>query len=317
MRRAIIVGHSGQDGSILWEQLAAKGFSLIGISRHQLRVHEAQWHEAVDITDAAGVRRLVDGFRPDQIYYLAAHHHSSQQQTAEELAMWQASWTVHTRSFLHFLDAIRACHSTARIFYAGSSRLFGQVATSPQTENTPFRPSCVYGATKAMGVMLADYHRRNHGVFASCGVLFNHESPLRGREFVSQRVVDGLVGLKTGRAESLQIGNLGARVDWGYAPDYTRAMQLILEADAPDDFVIASGETHSVREMIEIAAEYLDVSWEGRVVENAQILRRGSQDLCGDPSRLRRVTGWQPETSFRDMVRIMARAALAREGLAA
>jgi GDPmannose 4,6-dehydratase len=198
----------------------------------------------------------------------------------------------------------------ARIFYAASSRVFGEVEASPQNEGTPFRPTCVYGITKALGMMLADYYRRNHKMFVSCGILFNHESPLRGREFVSQRIVNGLVALKTGRATSLQIGDLNARVDWGYAPDYTRAMQLILDASAPDDFVIASGETHSVREMIEIAAEFLEIDWEGRVVENAQILRRNPQDLCGDASRLRRLTGWQPSASFREMVQIMAKAAL-------
>jgi len=313
MRRAIIVGHSGQDGRILWDQLAARGFSLVGISRHEIRLHESGWSEPVDITDAVAVRQLVGGFRPDQIYYLAAHHHSSQQLTEDEGAIWLASWTVHTQAFLHFLSAIRECQPSARIFYAGSSRVFGAAEVSPQDENTPFRPGCVYGITKAMGMMLADYHRRNHGVFASCGVLYNHESPLRGREFVSQRIVDGLIALKLGRQETLRIGNLNARVDWGYAPDYTRAMQLVLEADAPGDFVIASCETHSVREMIEIAAEHLEIHWEGRVIEDTQILQRRPQDLCGDPSRLHEVTGWQPATSFRSMIQLMADAALARE----
>jgi GDPmannose 4,6-dehydratase len=228
------------------------------------------------------------------------------------MAIWQASWAVHVQAFLNFLTAVRECHPAARIFYASSSRVFGQAAVSPQNENTPLRPACVYGVTKAMGMMLADYHRRNHGVFASCGILFNHESPLRGRDFVSRRVVEGLVAVRTGRMKTLQIGDLNARVDWGYAPDYTRAMQLILEADAPDDFVVASGKIHAVREMIEIAAEYLDLQWQGCVVENGQILQRNPQDLCGDASRLRRVTGWQPRTSFREMVQTMVKSALDR-----
>jgi GDPmannose 4,6-dehydratase len=308
MRRAVIVGHTGQDGRILWEQLAIRGFSLVGISRRELRVHESLWKDAVDIADPMAVRGLVSGFRPDQIYYLAAHHHSSQQQTSDA-AVWEASWAVHTQGFLHFLRAVTDCHPLARIFYAASSRVFGEVEVSPQDEGTPFRPTCVYGITKALGMELAEYHRRNHDLFVSCGILFNHESPLRGREFVSQRIVNGLFELKTGRATLLQIGDLTARVDWGYAPDYTRAMQLILDAGAPDDFVIASGETHSVREMIEIAAEFLEITWEGRVVENATILQRNPQDLCGDASRLRRATGWYPGTSFREMVQIMVNAA--------
>ena len=309
MRRALIVGHSGQDGRILWNQLVARGFSLVGISGRELRVHESSWRESINIADADAVQCLVDGFHPEQIYYLAAHHQSSQQLTTDEAALWLASWTVHVQGLLHFLHAIRHGCVAARIFYAGSSRVFGQVAASPQSESTPRQPTCVYGITKAMGMMLADYYRRNHGVFASCGILFNHESPLRGHEFVSQRIVNGLLELKTGRAKALQIGNLNARVDWGYAPDYTRAMQLILDADVPDDFVIASGETHSVREMIEIAAEYFDVPWTSSIVENANILQRDTQDLCGDSSRLRQVTGWRPSTSFRDMVKIMVEAA--------
>jgi GDPmannose 4,6-dehydratase len=312
MHTAVIVGHSGQDGTILWDQLIDQGFALVGISRHQLKVHNTQWSEAVDISDAASVRRLIDRLRPDHIYFLAAHHHSSQQQTEGEAAIWQASWNVHVQSFLYFLIAIKECHPRARIFYAGSSRVFGQGASSPQSENTAFRPACIYGMTKLTGMMLADYHRRNHGVFASCGILFNHESPLRGRDFVSQRVVEGLVAVKTGRMETLRIGNLEARVDWGYAPDFTRAMQLILQAQLPDDFVVASGKTHTVREMIEAAAECLDLQWESHVVEDAQILQRSPQELCGDFSRLRQVTGWQPHTSFRDMVQIMVKSALDR-----
>jgi GDPmannose 4,6-dehydratase len=315
MVRALIVGDGGQDGRILWDQLAARGCSLVGVSRGQVRAHLAQWDEITDITDAAAVRRLLSSFRPDQIYYLAAHHHSSQERSFDELANWQASWSVHTQGFLHVLSAVRDCQLPARIFYASSSRVFGQAAVSPQAEDTPMRPGCIYGATKAMGMMLADYHRRNHQHFVSCGILYNHESPLRGPEFVSQRIANGLVALKTGRINSLHIGSLDARVDWGHAADYTRAMQLILEADAPGDFVVASGETHSVRDMIEIAAEFLELQWHGRVFENPQILGRSPQDLCGNPSLLRRTTGWQPAISFRDMVEALVKAALSRSRL--
>lgn len=309
MRRAIIVGHSGQDGSILWDQLLARGFALVGVSRHAVRVHGSQWEEVIDIDDALAVGRLVSSFRPEQIFYLAAHHHSSQQLTVDDAAIWAASWSAHAQGFRHFLQAIKDCDLPTRIFYAGSSRVFGDGAVSPLTENTPLQPTCVYGVTKAMGMMLADYYRRNHGLFVSCGILFNHESPLRGAEFVSQRIVNGLVKLKAGSAKTLQVGDLNARVDWGYAPDYTLAMQLIADADGPNDFIIASGETHSVREMIEIAAATLGLHWENCVIENPGILRRNPQDLCGDPTRLRQATGWQSNTSFQEMVQIMVAAA--------
>jgi len=311
MRRALIVGHTGQDGRILWDQLAAKGFVLVGISRNEVREHKSQWADAIDIANPDSVRNLVDRFRPDQIYYLAAYHHSSQDRAVQESRLWQGSLSVHVQSFLNFLDAIRQCHPAARIFYAGSSRVFGETPASPQTESTPFRPTCLYGITKASGIMLADYYRRAYNIHASCGILFNHESPLRGQQFVSQRVAHGLVAIKTGRARHLEVGDLNARIDWGYAPDYTRAMQSILEAETASDFVVATGETHSVREMIEIAAEFLNISWEECVVENLKILQRNSQQLCGDSTHLRRTTGWRPSVSFRDLVQIMVKAALA------
>ena len=312
MPRALIVGHSGQDGRILWDQLAARDFALLGISRHDTRTHEAQWNDRVDIGNPADVSSLVRQFNPDQIYYLAAHHHSSEELGGDEADAWRQSWTVNVHAFSFFLDSAARHCPRARIFYASSSRVFGDASTSPQDEDTPLRPACIYGVTKASGMMLADYYRRTHGLHVSCGILFNHESPLRGAQFVSQRVVDGLVAVKHGLAQSLQIGALDARVDWGYAPDYTRAMQSILEADNATDFVVASGETHSVREMISLAAGYLELPWQDRVIETAQILRRGSQDLCGNPSRLRQATGWKPSVGFSELVRILVQGAVAR-----
>ena len=312
MTRALIIGHTGQDGRILWDQLAAQDFSLVGISRHGTRTHNSDSNEIVDIAVQSSVRHLLQRFKPDQIYYLAAHHHSSQEQGAELAEAWRQSWLVHVHAFSHFLDAARDCCPGTRIFYASSSRVFGEASVSPQNEGTPLKPSCIYGVTKASAMMMADYYLRTHDVRVSCGILFNHESPIRGAQFASQRVADGMVALKYGLASSLEIGSLDARVDWGYAPDYTRAMQLILETETAENFVIATGQTHSVREMIVIAADYLDMHWEGRVVETARMLRRSSQDLCGDPSRLRQITGWKPSIGFQEMTRILVDAAVAR-----
>ncbi|MBS0571253.1 MAG: GDP-mannose 4,6-dehydratase, partial [Proteobacteria bacterium] len=183
---------------------------------------------------------------------------------------------------------------------------------SPQDESTPLRPTDAYGVTKAAGMMLADYYRRVHGLFVSCGILFNHESPLRGPQFVSRRIVDGLMALKDGRASSFEVGTLDSRVDWGYAPDYTRAMQLSLDATSPGDFVIASGVMHSVRDLVVAAARHLSIDWKGKVIETSAILQRDAQELCGDTSRLRAETGWQPQVDFDGMVRILVDAALAR-----
>lgn len=305
MRRALIVGHTGQDGRILWDQLVRGGFSVVGISRSGANAHRATWDELVDISDLAAVMRLMAHYKPDRIFYLAAYHHSSQEDLGDDTDMWSRSLSVHVEAFRHFLHCASVICPRSRIFYASSSRVFGEADGSPQSENTPLRPECMYGITKATAMLLANYYRRVHGVYVSCGILYNHESPLRGEQFVSRRVIDGLVSIACGHSTFLEVGNLDARVDWGYAPDYTRAMQLILEADIPRDFVIASGRTHSVRELIGAAASYLGLSWEKYVFETSGILRRNSQQLCGDSSLLREVTGWTPSIDFNTMIKIL------------
>lgn len=313
MPSALIVGHSGQDGSILWGQLVARNFSLIGISRRQVRTHCAQWNTAVDIGDIEAVRRLLEVFQPDQIYFLAAHHHSSEQDRDDYAELWRNSWSLHVQAFGHFLESTASYCPHARIFYASSSRVFGEVISSPQDERTPLRPVCAYGVTKASAMLLADYFVRVRGLHVSCGILYNHESPLRGAQFVSRRIVDGLLALKRGHISELEVGTLDARVDWGYAPDYTRAMQLILDKADARNFVVASGVTHSVREMIAVAADCLSVEWQGRVVETARLLRRDPQQLCGDASNLRKATGWAPSVNFTQLVGILVDGALERE----
>lgn len=307
------MGCAGQDGRLLWGQLAQQEFELVGLTRSGVETHVTDWTDAVDVNDAQAVLRLVGEFRPDHIYYLAAHHHSSQDERPTERSLWEASWKTHVSGFQNVLEAARESHPEARIFYAGSSRVFGNATVSPQNESTPFRPHCAYGVTKTSGMMLGGYYRSTHRMHVSAGILFNHESPLRGPQFVSQRVIRGLVGLKTGRTRELHVGDLQARVDWGYAPDYTRAMQLILEADAADDFVVASGATHSVKDLVQIGAQFLGIeNWERCVIQDQEILQRGSQQLCGDASRLRSVTGWKPSVTFPEMIGIMTQAELER-----
>lgn len=312
MKRALIIGHSGQDGRILWEQLVQAGLSVVGISRSEVRAHGAAWETAIDITDPSAVSNLVSSFKPHWIFFLAAYHHSSQERVADDTELWKRSFSVHVEAFRNVLHSASLNCPLSRIFYASSSRIFGSTDICPQNEGTAIKPDCAYGITKATAMHLARYYRLHHDLFVSCGILYNHESPLRGEQFVSRRVIDGLVAIKHGRATSLRVGNLGARVDWGYAPDYTRAMQLILESNTPGDFVIASGNTHSVRELIEIAANYLNLSWEKHVVETSSILHRSPQQLCGDPTLLRKVTGWMPSVDFRTMIKILVDASEAR-----
>jgi GDPmannose 4,6-dehydratase len=311
MPRALIVGHTGQDGRFLWDQLAERGFSLLGTSRTTVRATDEYREAAIDIADAGQVEKLVHAFAPDQIYFLAAHHQSSEEES-DARSVWSASWSLHVDAFVNFLWAACRLTNRPRIFYASSSRVFGDAESAPQDETTPLKPVCVYGATKAAAMTVADYFRRVHDIFVSCGILFNHESSLRGLQFVSQRIVQGLVAIKAGRVESLVLGSLDARVDWGYASDYTAAMQCILDSDACGDFVIASGKTHSIKDFVAIAAETLGVDVRGRVVESATLLTRHSQELCGNSAKLRAATGWAPKISFEQMVEILCKQAWQR-----
>jgi GDPmannose 4,6-dehydratase len=216
---------------------------------------------------------------------------------------------VHVHGFGHVLQALVAAAPACRVFYAASSRVFGAGGGAMVDESTPHRPDDSYGVTKAAAMLLADHYRRVHGLFVACGILFNHESPLRGAQFVTQRVVRGLVAIARGEATRLEVGSLEARVDWGYAPDYTRAMQAMLEASAPGDFVVATGTMHSVRDLVAIAAEHLGLDWQQVVFETGDLLQRGTQELCGNAARLQAATGWSPRIAFPDMVRLLVDAA--------
>jgi GDPmannose 4,6-dehydratase len=307
--RVLIIGSAGQDGRILWEQLQEEGHELAGVTRSHVRTLRDPL-PAVDIGSERDVRCLIEDFAPDRIFFLAAHHHSSEDRTGGDGELWNLSWRTHVDAFRNVLETVRVTGLPARTFYASSSRVFGTPTCSPQTEETPIKPSCIYGITKATGMMLARYYRERHAVWASCGILYNHESPVRGPQFLSQKVARGLVAVKENRQATLEVGSLDSRVDWGYAPDYTRAMRMILEAPHADDFVIATGKTHTVREMIEIAADFLGFSWQTAVIENPSLLQRPTLPLCGDASRLRAATGWSPTHAFEDMVRLMIGAAL-------
>jgi GDPmannose 4,6-dehydratase len=305
--RGLIVGASGQDGRILSKQLEERGYSVLGISRSGTKALHCTWSDPVDICNEEDVRHVVNTFRPDELYFLAAYHHSSQDPTSREVEVWTMSWTVHVEAFKYFLESIRIIGLPTRIFLASSSRIFGMPATSPQTEQTPYNPVCVYGITKVTAMMLAKHYRELHGVWVSTGILYNHESQYRDGCFVSKKVAATLVAIKRGRESRLEVGRLDAQVDWGYAPDYTHAMQLILSAEVPDDFIVATGKIHTVQDMIEIAARYLDLDWRKVVVENPALLQRPSFPLLGDASRLRERTGWIPSTGFQRMVEILIR----------
>ncbi len=315
MPTAIIVGHTGQDGQFLWEQLSASNYSLVGISSTKVASHRLAWDEPVEIRDAGSVSRLIAEIRPEQVYFLAAHHHSAQEGASSgEEALLQGT-LVNANSFLNFMAACVTHMPTCRLFYASSSRIYGDLASGVQNELSPRAPTCPYGLSKLMGMQFADYYRRRKQLFVSCGILFNHESRRRGRLYVSQRIVNELLEIKLGERQYLELGNLSAAVDWGFAADYTRAMRSILEADAPDDYVIATGQTRTILDMVRSAAELMGIDPSKCVRETPSLLKRNSQLIVGDIAKIRARTGWTPVTSFDEMMEDIVRGAFLSRGV--
>jgi GDPmannose 4,6-dehydratase len=291
MKKAIVIGARGQDGSLLSKLLRESGYHVTGIGRGDL-----------DIGDPRAVQNLLSK-GCDEIYYLAAHHHSSQDsRLSGDRELFEKSHAVHVTGLLNFLDAIRSDSPDTRLFYASSSLVFGSPQTEPQSESTPLNPTCIYGITKACGMHLCRNYREKHGLFAATGILFNHESPLRQPKFVIPKIIRAAIAISRGSGEKLQLGNLSARVDWGYAPDYVDAMHRILGLERPDDFVTATGETHSVQDVVEIVFGKLGLEWQRHVIESPTLLTRNRSLLRGDSSKLHKATGWKPTVGFKQMI---------------
>ena len=292
--RALIVGSRGQDGRLLTEWLEGHEYDVLGLTR-----------ENSDISDSNAVMRVIRDFRPNEIYYLAAHHHSSQEAAQDELDLWNQSNAIHFQHLLHFLEGLRIEHPTGKLFYAASSLLFGEPVDDRQTEACAFNPTTPYGVTKAAGLMACRAYRARHGLFASSGILFNHESMHRADKFVSKKIVKAAVAIQQRGSGSLVLGDLSANVDWGDARDYVEAMWRILQAPQSDDFVVSSGSLRTVAEFARVAFELLGLDWRKHVSECPDILKRRIKPVFGDSSKLTAITGWTPKRSFSEMIRTM------------
>lgn len=305
-RRAIVVGYRGQDGQILCQQLLHSGVSLIGVGVSELyHAHSdsGDYPTRVDITCMQDVFKLVSTFQPNEIYYLAAFHHSSQEAVPlPPLEFYQKCYAVNVTGLLHFLEAARVVSSCPRVFYASSSLIFSAENTSMLTEKSPYSPSGFYAITKVNGMQLCREYREQHQVFASTGILFNHESALRHPKFLSQKIIRSAFDISSGSSEKLEVGDLNAQVDWGYAPDYVKAFREILSCDQSNDFIVASGEAHTVQEFIEIVFDYFKLDWREHVVENGAILARRLPAKVGNTALLRARTAWRYSRNFKEMV---------------
>src|SRR2546429_7106345 len=315
-KRAIITGITGQDGSYLAELLLSKGYEVVGTVRRSSAPNI--WRiqhlldritiKPADLLDQLSLIRVVDEVRPHEFYNLAA------------MSFVPASWEqpllngeFNAQGVTRVLEAIRQVDPKIRVYQASSSEMFGKVRETPQTEMTPFYPRSPYGVSKVFAHYITVNYRESYNLFAVSGMLFNHESPRRGIEFVTRKVSDGVARIKLGLADTLSIGNLDAHRDWGFAGDYVRAMWLMLQQDRPEDFVIATGVSHSVRELIEIAFAHAGLVWEDHVRVDPALLRLAEVDhLLGDPARARAELGWAPTVTFKQLVEMMVDADIQR-----
>jgi GDPmannose 4,6-dehydratase len=321
MPKALITGVTGQDGSYLADLLLAKGYEVVGMVRRTSH-HSYERIEhlldrievvAADLLDQHSLTVVIQDSRPDEVYNLAAQSYVP------------TSWTqpVLTGEFTalgvtRILEAVRLAHPTARYYQASSSEMFGKVTETPQHESTAFYPRSPYGVAKVYGHWITVNYRESYGLYAVSGILFNHESPRRGIEFVTRKVTDGAARIKLGLARELRLGNLEARRDWGFAGDYVDAMWRMLQQDQPQDYVIGSGETHSVRELVELAFAHLGLDYRQYVVSDPKYYRPAEVDLLlADASKARRELGWTPKVGFAELVAMMVDADMERLAAAA
>lgn len=309
MKKALITGVTGQDGSYLAEFLLGKGYKVLGMVRRTSTVnfdritHIQNDIELVqgDLLDQVSLIAILQEHHPEEVYNLAAQ---SFVPTSFEQPVLTGECTA--LGVTRVLDAIRLVDKNIRFYQASSSEMFGKVREVPQNEDTPFYPRSPYGAAKVYGHWITVNYRESYDLFACSGILFNHESPRRGLEFVTHKVTHGAAKIKLGLADELRLGNLEAQRDWGYVGDYVEAMWLMLQQDEPDDYVIATGKTHSVRELCEVTFGYLGLDYRDYVVSDPKFYRPAEVDqLVGDASKARRVLGWQPRVSFEELIHIM------------
>jgi GDPmannose 4,6-dehydratase len=319
MKTALITGVTGQDGSYLAEWLLEQGYRVVGmVRRSSTETFERIQHlrdritlVEGDLLDQLSLIDIIKAHQPDEVYNLAAQ------------SFVPTSWKqpVLTGEFtalgaLRMLEAIRLVAPAARFYQASSSEMFGKVREVPQTELTPFYPRSPYGVAKVYAHYITVNYRESYNLFAVSGILFNHTSPRRGREFVTRKVCRAVARIKAGLDREVKLGNLDSERDWGYAPDYVRAMWLMLQQPQPDDFVIATGRTHSIRRLVELAFGFAGLDWRQHVVIDPALIRPAEVDqLVGDASKARRVLGWEPTVSFEEMIGIMVQAELEALGL--
>ena len=326
-KKALITGITGQDGSYLAELLLDKGYEVHGLIRRSSSFNTGRIDHLYqdfhlddtkmflhygDLSDSSNLSRLLEKINPDELYNLGAQSHVRVSFETPEY-----TGDITGLGTLRLLDAIKDTQIKTKFYQASSSELYGKVQETPQKETTPFYPRSPYAVAKLYSYWITVNYRESYDMFNCNGILFNHESPRRGETFVTRKITQALAKIVAGKQDKLYLGNLDAKRDWGFAKDYVEAMWLMMQQDEPDDYVIATGETHSVREFLEEAFKLVNLDWEKYVAMDARYLRPAEVDLLlGDPSRAKQKLGWEPKTSFKELVKIMVEADLKEEGIA-
>jgi GDPmannose 4,6-dehydratase len=315
MKKALITGITGQDGSYLAELLLEKGYDIWGIIRRSSSFHTGRIdhlykdpHEQPrlrlvygDLTDGGSLSMILNNIKPDEVYNLGAQSHV-------RVSFDTPIYTVNVDALgtLRLLEAIRAMEKPAKFYQASSSEMYGKAVENPQTEKTPFYPRSPYGCAKVYSFWQTVNYREAYGLFAANGILFNHESPRRGETFVTRKITRAATRIKCGLQNKLYLGNMDAKRDWGFAGDYVEAMWLMLQQDVPDDYVVATGESHSVREFVEEVFSYLDLDWQKYVEIDSRYFRPTEVDfLQGDPAKAKKLLNWQPRLTFKELAKLM------------
>ncbi len=314
-KRALITGITGQDGSYLADFLLEKGYEVVGVIRRSSTVNFERIEHiqdqitlvSGDLIDQISLINIIDKYRPNEVYNLAAQ------------SFVPASWEqpvltgdVTALGVTRLLDAVRLVDPGIRFYQASSSEMFGKVREVPQTEETPFYPRSPYGVAKVYGHWITVNYRESYDLYACSGICFNHESPRRGLEFAPRKIARTVAQIKHGRQKELRLGNMDAQRDWGYAPDYVRGMWLMLQQDSPDDYVLATGQTQTVKRLVELAFDVVGLNWQDYVVLDPRFMRPADVDLLvGDPTKAKEKLGWEPTTTFEELVQIMVEAELA------
>jgi GDPmannose 4,6-dehydratase len=315
VKAALVIGSAGQDGRILRTQLRATEAAVVGADQNGVLAEGVPAPSAeLDLGDRPSVEAFLKELAPDEIYYLAAHHHSSEEATDTDVAeLFRLSIEVNVTGLVHVLEAIWRVARGARLFYAASSHVFGRPLVSVQDESTPRNPINVYGITKSAGMDAVRFYR-DRGLHASTGILYNHESIYRSEKFVTMRLARAaqraVEAKRQGHIHTIEVGSLSAAVDWGYAPDYTTAMRRIVALPAAGDFVVATGEAHTVQDFAAAAFAAVGLDWREHVSERPGIVKKPGAALVGNPAKLRQSTGWAPSVTFNEMAARLARGVL-------